>query len=191
MVDAKPWTRLKGERTKAFNLFTIYRDLGPERSLKRAHAKYTEAAPDQGDSMAKPVSKQQLEIYSRNNNWVERAEAYDDYLEEKTRLSNEKEIEEMNKRHARDAKIIQNEALSDLQDTFVDDDSPSKASVEGRKNAAARTWKIGVDAERLARGVATEKVEQSGTMKHKGDSSIDMDHLNRVHDEDYEDADDG
>lgn len=168
MSEKKIWTRQKGERTKSYHLFTIYRDLGPNRSQRRAHEKHVKMVQDEGDSKVKPVSLQQFERYSSDWNWVERAEAYDDYLEEKSRLNNELEIEKMNKRHAHDAEQIQNAAIKDLLNVEPYDES--KASIEGRKNAAARTWKIGVDAERLARGVATEKVEQSGMVKQKIES---------------------
>ncbi|AEG18655.1 hypothetical protein [Methanobacterium paludis] len=158
------WTRQKGERSKAFHLFCIYRDLGPTRSIEKVRLKF-------GESKGESISSTQLEKYSSNNNWVERSEAYDDYVDERQREKNINAIENMNERQAEDAVLIQKEALDDLQDAT--EDERSMASLESRKNAAARTWKIGVDAERLARGVATEKVEQSGTIKQRHSGSID------------------
>lgn len=167
MSKSHPWTRLKGERSKAYKLFTIYRDDGINRSLEKVKEKYIETEED-------TISISYIMKLSTKNNWVERAESYDDYLEEKTRLDNEKEIEKMNERHAEDAKLIQDKALDDLKN--IDYSTEYQASPEGRRNAAARTWKVGVDAERLARGVATEKVEQSGTIKNR----IKTDNDNRV-----------
>jgi len=161
------WTRRKGERSKAYSLFCIYRDLGINRSLDKVKQKYCETEDD-------TISISYVTKLSGANGWVERAEAYDDYLEEKTRLDNEKEIEKMNERHTEDAITIQNKALDDLKN--IDYSTEYQASPEGRRNAAARTWKVGVDAERLARGVATEKVEQSGTIKNR----IKTDNDNRV-----------
>lgn len=178
------WARIKYENSKAFALFCIYRDFGPTRTLERVHQKYIE-------NSSETISLRQIASYSSKNNWVERSEAYDDYLEEKTRLSNEEEIEKMNKRHAEDAKTIQDKALDDLSN--VDYSTEYQASPEGRRMAAARTWKIGVDAERLARGVATEKVEQSGTIKqrHSGEIETDpIDEFNRIMDNALENVDD-
>lgn len=157
------WTRQKGERSKAYSLFCIYRDFGVNRSLDRVHEKYNENDKDS-------ISTSYIGKLSTANNWVERAEAYDDYLEEKTRLDNEKEIEKMNERQAQDAKIIQEKALDDLKNVYPDEEY--KASPEGRRTAAARTWEIGARNERLARGMATDKIEQSGTIKQKHSGNV-------------------
>lgn len=174
--NKQKWTRIKYENSKAFALFCIYRDLGPSRTLDKVHQKYIEDSSE-------TISLRQIASYSSKNGWVERAEAYDDYLEEKTRLDNEKEIEEMNKRQAEDALEIQKAALDDLKN--VDYSMEYQASPEGRRTAAARTWKIGADAERLARGMATDKIEQSGTIKQKHSGQVTGNEILKQIDPDY------
>lgn len=147
----QPWEKVKYEHSKAFYYFTIYRDLGPFRSIKKATVKGRESG---GEDNA--ISLKQAERYSSKYNWQERALAYDAYKDEKQRKANEDAIMEMNKRHADDARTIQKIALGDLKDVVVAENS--MASIEGRRNAAARTWKIAVDTERLARGEATEHI---------------------------------
>ncbi|MBZ2166334.1 hypothetical protein, partial [Methanobacterium spitsbergense] len=145
--DNQIWKRAEYERDKAFVLFTIYRDLGPTRSLEKVRVKYRE---DEGEKL----SLKQIETYSSKYSWVKRASAYDDFLDEKRMEENWKAIEEMNKRQAEDAITVQTKALQDLKE--VDYSSEEfKASPEGRRTAAARTWEIGVRNERLARGAAT------------------------------------
>jgi hypothetical protein len=169
------WKRIEYERDKAFLLFSIYRDLGPTRSLEKVRVKY-------GESKVEKLTSQQIEKYSSKYNWVERASAYDDFLDEKRMEENWKAIEEMNKRQAEDAQTVQTKALEDLKDVFSDENS--KASPEGRRNAAARTWEIGVKNERLARGAATEHVEQTGRIKQEHSVNKDsyIDEFNRITD---------
>ncbi|MBZ2166997.1 hypothetical protein, partial [Methanobacterium spitsbergense] len=141
------WKRIEYERDKAFLLFSIYRDLGPTRSLEKVRVKY-------GESKVEKLTSQQIEKYSSKYNWVERASAYDDFLDEKRMEENWKAIEEMNKRQAEDAITVQTKALEDLKDVTYSAEE-YKASPEGRRTSAARTWEIGVRNERLARGAAT------------------------------------
>lgn len=160
MTEDQPiWQRIDYERDKAFALFCIYRDLGPTRSIEKVSVKFLE---DDGEN----ITSRQLERYSSKFKWVERASAYDDYLDQIQIEKNLEAIEEMNKRHAEDAQTVQKAALDDLNSVYYDD-GESKASVESRRNAAARTWDLGVKNERLARGAATEKIEQSGKIKQE------------------------
>jgi len=161
--DSQIWKRAEYERDKAFLLFTIYRDLGPTRSLEKVRVKYQE---DKDET----ISSQMIEKYSRNYDWVKRASAYDDFLDEERLKKNWKAIEEMNERQAKDARIVQDAALDDLKEVGYSAEE-YKASPEGRRNAAARTWEIGVRNERLARGAATEHVEQTGKIKQEHSTS--------------------
>lgn len=154
-TDDQIWTRRKGESSKAYGLFCKYRDIGPSRTLEMVIENLTE------DHQTSPDS---LKQFSRKWDWVRRAEDYDDYLDEQQREKNLESIREMNERQAADAVLIQKEGLSALQSVY--DDSESKAAIETRKKAAASTWEIGVRNERLARGVATERTEQRGRVKH-------------------------
>ena len=165
----KIWLRQKGERSKAYNLFCIYRDAGPTRSQDQVHQKFNEDSKDS-------ISHRQVASYSTQHDWVERAEAYDDYVDEMQVEKNLQAIVEMNRRQAEDAVQIQKQALDDFNN--AEEDLRSMASLESRKNAAVRTWKVGVDTERLARGMATEKVEQSGMIKQRHSGRVEVEHSN-------------
>ena len=147
------WGKIKHEQSKAFYYFSVYRDMGPFRSIDKVSEKCQE---NDGED---PPSVRQLQRYSSKYDWQERALAYDAYLDEKKRKANEEAIMEMNKRHAADAMEVQRLALRDMEDVTPMEDS--RASIEGRRNAAVRTWEIGVKNERLARGEATELISNN------------------------------
>ena len=65
----KAWDRLPNERSKAYELFCLYRDMGPSRSLQKLR---------QTNSL--PLSLRQLERYSANYDWVARAQAFSDHI---------------------------------------------------------------------------------------------------------------
>jgi hypothetical protein len=65
----KAWDRLPNERIKAYELFCLYRDLGPSRSLQKLR-----------QTNALPLSLRQLERYSAKYDWVARAQAFSDYI---------------------------------------------------------------------------------------------------------------
>ncbi|MGB9979391.1 hypothetical protein [Methanobacterium sp.] len=160
------WKRIDYERDKAYALFCIYRNDGPTRSLPKVRASWRE-------SEGEDISIKQLETYSSKYNWVERASAFDDYEDEKRLEERWKEIEEMNNRQAEDAIKIQEEAMSELTAKKLPL-ADTKSSPEARRNAAARTWEIGVRNERLARGAATDKIEQSGKIKQEHSGRVEQ-----------------
>jgi hypothetical protein len=80
------WERMTGEST--FGSFIVYRDLGPERNLRRV-----------GRELGK--SRQAIEKLSHRWNWVERALAYDDHLDRQALATVEKEYRRMALRHAK------------------------------------------------------------------------------------------
>jgi hypothetical protein len=67
----RAWERQLGESAKAYAAWTVYRDLGPERSLRKTAQMYY--------GCIKNVH--QLARWSRKFDWVERARAFDDYHE--------------------------------------------------------------------------------------------------------------
>ena len=142
------WERQKGERTKAYYLFTLYRDLGPLRTIDKVKEKYSK---EQG----KTLSLNQLHKYSSRCQWVCRAEAYDDHLNEIYLQEKEEQIKEMDNRQSREYKEQMDIALKDYKD----------APDIYKKNKAGETYDRAAKGERLAMGVATQKVEQSGKLK--------------------------
>jgi hypothetical protein len=82
-MSDKPWTKRDDETQRAYEGFCVYRDLGPERSLQEAHDEfYGEGAGN----------LRYMEGWSSTYDWVDRASAYDQYLEEKRRQEYEKEM---------------------------------------------------------------------------------------------------
>jgi hypothetical protein len=151
------WERQKGERTKAFYLFTLYRDMGPLRSLDKLSQELTESEPNS-------IGLQQLKNYSTRCEWVKRAEGYDIYLEEIQRKQREADILEMNERHAKEYKEQQEQV---------------KASMNGETdpykiNIATLAYDRAAKGERLSIGVATERKET----EHSG--SIDSNQTHKV-----------
>lgn len=84
----KPWERQPGESSKAFRAFTIYRDMGPARSVKQAYREYTGKHDFQGD-----VGKARyFQKWNIGTGWVKRAEAYDAHIERLTREAEEEAL---------------------------------------------------------------------------------------------------
>lgn len=77
--------RIPGEGARAFNAFLAYRDLGPERSIDKAYRVAT-----QQQESSRRASGTWMN-WAAQFEWVERARAYDGYLEAKARRSRERE----------------------------------------------------------------------------------------------------
>jgi hypothetical protein len=83
MADTEIWTKQDDETQRAYEVFCVYRDMGPSRRLIDAHdAVYGEGAGN----------IRLLQRWSSQYDWVERAEAYDQYLEAQRRKEYEREM---------------------------------------------------------------------------------------------------
>lgn len=141
---AEVWERQPGESSRAYAAFCIYRDLGPERSLEKVR-----------QMLDKPRTRKWLGEWSVKYKWVERAQAYDDYIEQKKRKEQEKAILEMAERHARIAMAFQQKVVERLRELDPSDLSPKDLS----------TWfDIAAKIERLSRGEPTEIGKQEVTL---------------------------
>jgi len=78
------WERQERESEKAYSYFCYYRDFGKDRSTVKVQQEFSK-------------SKRFMDGLSSKHNWVERARAYDDYLEREIRKANEKELVETSK----------------------------------------------------------------------------------------------
>jgi hypothetical protein len=74
--EGQPWDRQKGESEAAYRAFLAYRDLGPGRSREAAYARW--AGHGKGTERA-PAGK--FTKWCAENDWVERARAWDDHLQ--------------------------------------------------------------------------------------------------------------
>jgi len=142
------WDRQPGESSRAYAHFCLYRDMGVSRSLRTL---------EKVDGCTSGY--RQLGRWSSRWRWVERCEAYDDYLEYQRRLQQEKERREMSKRHAKMGMLAQSFAVRKLEKMAnrieQDEEHVSPADV-------ARILDIGVKVERLARGEPTDSHEVMG-----------------------------
>lgn len=75
MTTTQRWDRQDGETDKAFAAFCIYRDMGSERSYKDVRIKFGK----------QPNYERMLQRWGSQHRWVERATAYDAYLDEQKR----------------------------------------------------------------------------------------------------------
>jgi len=102
------YDRQPGETTKAYEAFTVYRDLGMGRTLERVSA-----------TLQKSVTM--LGRWSSQYRWIERAAAYDDYIEAQARKKNERDAirrkADMLKRHALTGKVLQQKGVKYLDET--------------------------------------------------------------------------
>ena len=71
----RAFEQLEGESRKAYAAFSAYRDLGPERSIDLAYEVYS------GKSLGGKRAPGGFQRWSRDHDWVERAGAWDDYLD--------------------------------------------------------------------------------------------------------------
>lgn len=102
-ISPEPWERQPGESEKAFKAFQTYRDLAEERSYRRA-AKELD------------ISDRTCEYYSARFLWVERALAYDNYIERAKILKRRRDVESMQQRHINTAMLFQQKVVERLRE---------------------------------------------------------------------------
>lgn len=158
-AEPQPWEKLDEESSRSYQCFTIYRDLGKDRSLRKA----ADVFYQDGERPATNSQVNQAERWSYTFGWVSRAEAYDHHLTEKFREEQEEQRRKMLERHATVATMFQRKIIERLQGLSVEELSPG---------VLARWLEVAVKVERLSRGEATERAEVSGP--DGGPISIDM-----------------
>lgn len=82
MTDVITWDRLEKETARAYRAFCVYRDMGAERSLSKVRDKLGK----------KSGYDRQLQEWSSQHRWVDRARAYDDHMEVLLRAEQERRI---------------------------------------------------------------------------------------------------
>ena len=100
--DTKPWERQEGESIKAFEAFTVYLDMGDERSLRAV-----------GQRLGK--SRALIERWSRTYQWVERVASYDADVQRKAHAKAVDKRRKMVDRHISIALKMQEKALKALE----------------------------------------------------------------------------
>jgi len=156
LLGAQPWSRVKtarneekklvkGESDEAWQAFVLYRNM-PHRAK--------EAAPRSLAKVAAELSKSIQLVYrwSTRWNWVDRAAAFDDYIDKKTVEEDVWRLKESKKRIARQAKAISQKGYVTLLNMPQGDIPP---------HVALAMMKEGSTLERLALGESTENVRQT------------------------------
>lgn len=109
--DTSPWERQEGESVKAFEAFTIYLEMGDERSQQAVSRK-----------LAK--SRQLISRWSATYRWVERVAAYEADVQRKAHAAAVKKAQKMSERHISIALKLQDKALAALKEMKPQDIDP-------------------------------------------------------------------
>lgn len=100
--DTKPWERQEGESVKAFEAFTVYLEMGEDRSLRAV-------------SQRLGKSRALMERWSSTYQWVERVASYDADVQRKAHADAVKKKRKMVDRHISIALQMQEKALEALK----------------------------------------------------------------------------
>jgi hypothetical protein len=137
----EPWEQQPQEPPKAFQAFTIYRNMpANERSVRKTAEKLGRYAS-------------YMEKWCSKWSWVERARAHDAFVDKETRESAQREREIMVEMHIKAARAMITKALQGLQKIPVD---------EMTAQDVTKMIDVAAKLERLSRGDATENVETYG-----------------------------
>ncbi len=137
-IPPEPWERQKGETSRAYEAFTIYRDLGPDRSQAKTSRKLGKNSRTIAD-------------WSKKYEWVKRAAAWDAEQDRIARQSQIDEIRKMRKRHADLATAMLVKAAKALKRIPEDEVKASDLS---------RLVETASKLERISRGDVGEVVEE-------------------------------
>lgn len=134
----EPWDRQPNETPKAYAAFSIYRDMGAERTLK-AVAKQLN------------VTITNLARWSGPNEWVKRCNLWDTEQSRILRIEQEKEIKKMRRNHAKLAEAMLVKTAKALQRLPED---------EIKASDIARMVEVASKLERISRGDVGDVVEE-------------------------------
>ena len=142
MAKNNSWERREKESPQAYGAFSIYRDMGAERSYAKV-----------AQQLCK--SKTIVNRWGSIWNWADRVRDWDNEIAAKVKEGVEKTATEMAQRHLKMASMLQTKAVTALSQMSVDD-------LTARDIVAL--MKQGVDMERLNRGEPTEVTEGRNTV---------------------------
>lgn len=156
-----PWEMQPGESAEQYAAFCDYRDMG-KASLSGLWERYRS-----GVGPEPPTRRlRTLAEWSRAGNWVERRRAWRRFEDDLRREAAARASQEMGDRQARDAARLQNLAMDivDLLGGFNEETGEFELDpkAEYRFQDVVRLYKTGFEAERVARGEASQIVEERG-----------------------------
>jgi hypothetical protein len=153
----KPFERAVSDTDRSWHAFTVYRDLGPRRTF----AKVAEVLGQ---------SPYTVSGYSRHHDWPERIEAFDLENDRVRREAQVEALEEMGERHASlaqaqtvaltfPAKVFLQRLAEDQEAVMAELAVMPISELVGLIQRVSGTLPAVFNAERLARGLATERTE--------------------------------
>lgn len=166
---AEAWERMADETTKQYEKFCAYRDM--RYTVKPGEIPKPDITADRsirGLAAKLNISRKSLEPLSTRFHWVERCEAYDEYILQRVREKNEADIVKMHEAHATIAAQMLKKALGRLL-TLKDNEITASDLV--------RLVDVGVKVECLSRGESTERREISGEVTAHTKESLDLSSL--------------
>jgi len=137
-IPPEPWERQKGETSRAYEAFTVYRDMGANRSQSKTSKKLGKNSRTIAD-------------WSTKYEWVKRAAAWDAEQDRIARQAQVDEIKKMRKRHADLATAMLVKAAKALQ--RIPEDEVKASDVSRLVETASKL-------ERISRGDAGDVVEE-------------------------------
>lgn len=137
-TQAKPWEPLEEESSKAYEAFSVYRDMGIQRSISKVSEKLQKSYTIIGR-------------WSRTHNWVDRAAAWDAEQDRVVREQQLEDIKKMRKNHAKIASAMLVKAAKALQRLPEDEIKASDIS---------RMVETASKLERISRGDVGEVIEE-------------------------------
>lgn len=141
-LGALPWSKRDTETAKQHAAFVVYRDLGRRRTLRAAALVYYEIPEGQFDPGQGKIRT--FEKWSARNQWVVRAEQYDEYMQAVADADHVQSVVDMKTRHAAIATAAQGKIVAALNHIDMKDLSALQLM---------QVFDIVVKNERLARGV--------------------------------------
>lgn len=155
----RPWERNSYESDTQWRCFLRYRNTGsmngdtPGRRIKKAVADLEGVHPVD------------LQKWSVEHGWRERATLYDMHLDSISLEATEKNIRDMHKRHIREARLLQRFAGTEMGKLAAKAEERTHDAVDDAKPGdVARIMETGVKLERLSSGEATDHTQTSGGM---------------------------
>lgn len=153
-ADRLPWERLDGETGAAFDGFLTYRELGYQRTLRKAAMAHYEIPSSEFDPQGTHNGKlRTMERWSSQNQWVRRCEEYDAHVQRIADAEDLHTITEMRSRHAITARIAQTKVLE-----FLRSMDPKKMTM----SQAMQAYEIAVRIERTSLGAPDQVFQLTG-----------------------------
>lgn len=165
MANIKPFTgapdrqlfeKQPDEPDKAWSAFVIYREMGWERTIKKAAVEYKER---NGLNGTVETTCRNLEAWASRWGWTARANEWDRELDKHRRRLAYKEVQKMRERHVALGKSLQQLGALELKKFLKDSEAKAKKGILSA-NDIYRAIEAGVKLERASRGEPDSIVEE-------------------------------